>query len=164
MFENFTNFNRYKNYVSKITKYFQMDFNLNLSQENENNYNVIEVSSQNSLDSELSSIDLNTHQYIVKRVKHNRNRPRINYGMYMGSLAFDIIWEDNSETREPIQNLIDKENESVNEFVQDIIEDYKQTAIKYPRNNRCCIMCWHKVYNGAFMCSKHVLLYNFLCE
>lgn len=138
-----------------------MDFNLSSSQENENNYNEIEVSSQNSLDSELSSIDLDT-QHNVKRIKHTRNRPRINYGIYMGSLAFNIIWEDNSETREPIQNLIDKESESVNEFVQDIIEDYKQTAIKYPKNNRYCIMCWHKVYNGAFMCSKHKLMYNFL--
>jgi hypothetical protein len=150
-----------------------MDFNLSSSQENgngngngnenDNNYEI-EVSSQGSLNSELSSIDLDTKQYNVKRVKHNINRPRINYGMYMGSLAFDIIWEDNSETREPIQNLIDKESESINEFVQDIIEDYKQIAIKYPRNNRCCIMCWHKVYNGAFMCSKHMLMYNFLCE
>ena len=106
-----------------------MDLNLSSSQENGNgnenddNYEI-EVSSQGSLDSELSSIDLDTKQYNVKRVKHNRNRPRINHGMYMGSLAFDIIWEDNSETREPIQNLIDKETESINEFVQDIIEDY----------------------------------------
>lgn len=147
-----------------------MDLNFNYSQENEheiendNLVNNVEASSQGSLDSELSSIDLDTQQYNVKRIKYNRNRSRINYGMYMGSLAFDIIWHDNSETREPIQNLIDKENESINEFVQDIIEDYKQTAIKYPSNNRCCIMCWHKVYNGSFMCSKHALMYTFLCE
>ena len=148
-----------------------MDLNVSLSQENDNNndndnvnHDDIGASSQNSLDFELSSIDLDTKQYNVRRIKHNRNRPRINYGVYMGSLAFDIIWEDNSETREPIQNLIDKENESINEFIQDIIEDYKQNAIKYPRNNRCCIMCWHKVHNGAFMCSNHMLMYTFLCE
>ena len=151
-----------------------MNLNLNLLQENENvnennnennnNQLEIEISSQSSLNTDINSIDLNTQQFIVKRVKHNRNRPRINYGLYIGSLAFDIIWEDNSETREPIQNLIDKESESVNEFIQDIIEDYKQTAIKFPRNNRCCIMCWHKVYNGAFMCSNHTLMYTFLCE
>ena len=143
--------------------------NLNLSSLHEmandnNHHNEIQSSSENSLDSQLSSIDLNTDQYNVKRIKYNRNRPRINYGLYIGSLAFDVIWEDNSETREPIQNLIEKENQRVNEFVQDIIEDYKQTAIKYPRNNRDCIMCWHKVYNGAFMCSKHTLMYSFLCQ
>jgi hypothetical protein len=144
-----------------------MNLNYNSSQELENDNNIVfepEISSQDSLGSQLSSIDLHTQQYNVRRIKYNRNRPRINYGMYIGSLAFDIIWEDNSETREPMQNLIDKENESINEFVIDIIEDYKQTAIKYPRNNRCCIMCWHKVYNGSFMCSKHMLIYNFLCE
>lgn len=140
-----------------------MDLNFNTLQENEI-LNEIELSIHDSLDSELSSVDLNTQQYIVKRIKHNRNRPRINYGLYIGSLAFDIIWEDNSETREPIQNLIDKESETVNEFVQVIIEDYKETAIKYPRNNRCCIMCCNKVYNGSFMCSKHTLMYFFLCE
>lgn len=143
-----------------------MDFNISSSQENlmenDNEYNVIEISSQDSLLSELSSINLNTEEYNVKRIKHNRNRPRINYGIYLGALAFDIIWEDNSETREPIQNLINKECEEINEFIQDIIEDYKQTAIKYPRNNRCCIMCWDKVYNGAFMCNKHSLIYKFL--
>ena len=144
-----------------------MNLNYNYSHELEYDNNTEyepEISSQDSLDTELNSINLNMQQYNVRRVKYNRNRPRINYGMYIGSLAFDIIWEDNSETREPIQNLIDKENESINEFVIDIIEDYKQTAIKFPRNNRCCIMCWHKVYNGSFMCSKHTLMYNFLCE
>lgn len=131
---------------------------------NEQSSQEIEISSQNSLDSELSSINLNSGEYIVKRVKHNRNRSRINIGLYSGSLAFDIIWEDNTETREPLQNLIDRENQNINESLIDIIEDYKQTAIKYPRNNRCCIMCWHKVYNGGFMCSKHNLMYTFLCE
>lgn len=140
---------------------------MNLNSLSEINNNDIETSSQCSLDSDLTSIDLETQQtsiMLVKRVKYNKNRPRINSGIYIGSLAFDIIWEDNSETREPIQNLIDKDSESVNEFILDIIEDYKQTAIKYPRNNRCCIMCWHKVYNGAFMCSNHTLMYSFLCE
>ena len=147
-----------------------MNLNHNLSQENENNNEnennqlEIEISSQSSLNTNINSIDLNTDQFIVKKLKHNRNRPRINYGLYIGSIAFDIVWEDNSETREPIQNLIDKENESINEFIVDIIEDYKQTAIKYPKNNRCCIMCWHKVYNGAFMCNKHTLMYTFLCS
>lgn len=133
--------------------------NLNL-----NSLSDIETSSQGSLESDLSSIDLDTQLNNIKRVKHNKNRPRINYGLYIGALAFDIIWEDNSETREPIQNLIHKESESVNEFILDIIEDYKQTAIKYPRNNRCCIMCLHKVHNGSFICSKHTLMYAFLCE
>ena len=144
-----------------------MDLNISYLQEIQNdnydNYDI-EVSSQGSLGSDLSSIDLNSEKHEVKKVKHNRNRPRINSGIYIGSLAFDIIWEDNSETREPIQNLIDKDSESINEFILDIIKDYKQTAINYPMNNRCCIMCFHKVHNGAFMCSKHTLMYAFLCE
>lgn len=129
-----------------------------------NDIDNIEVSSQNSLNSDMSSVNLNDEEYIVKRIKHNRNKPRIYHGLYIGALAFDVIWEDNSVTREPLQNLINKENETVNEFIIDIIEDYKQTAINYPKNNRCCIMCWHKVYNGSFMCSKHTLMYTFLYE
>jgi len=140
-----------------------MDFENNDNNDN-NDIDNLEVSSQNSLNSNMSTVNLNDEEYNVKRIKHNRNKPRIFHGLYIGALAFDIIWEDNSETREPLQNLINKENESVNEFIIDIIEDYKQTAIKYPHNNRCCIMCWHKVYNGSFMCSKHTLMYTFLCE
>ena len=57
-----------------------MDFNLNSSQENEienhneivDDYNEIEVSSQNSLDSELSSIDLDSQQHNVKRIKYTQ--------------------------------------------------------------------------------------------
>lgn len=122
----------------------------------------IDASSINSLESELSSIDLNEGQYNVLRIKHNRNRPRINNGKYLGALAFDIIWQDHSETREPIQNLIDKDNDSINEFIINIILDYKETAIKYPRNNRCCIMCWEKATNGLFMCYEHNQIFNFL--
>ena len=137
-----------------------MNFISSSSYEIMNIYNEIEVSSQYSLDSELTSIDLNIQQYNVKRIKHNRNRPRSNNG----SIVFDVIWEDDSETRESIQNLINKEDKIVNIFILDIIDDYKKTAIKYPRNNRCCIMCWNKVYNGAFICNYHMLMYAFLCE
>lgn len=137
-----------------------MNFISSSSYEIMNIYNEIEVSSQYSLDSELTSIDLNIQQYNVQRIKHNRNRPRSNNG----SIVFDVIWEDDSETRESIQNLINKEDKIVNIFILDIIDDYKKTAIKYPRNNRCCIMCWNKVYNGAFICNYHMLMYAFLCE
>lgn len=122
----------------------------------------IDASSINSLESELSSIDLNEGQYNVLRIKHNRNRPRISHGKYLGALAFDIIWQDYSETREPIQNLIDKDSNSINEFIIDAISDYKETAIKYPSNNRCCIMCWQKATNGLFMCYEHNQIFNFL--
>ncbi len=130
------------------------------------NLNVLDSSSQGSLSSELSlmTIDIDKNKFDVQRIKHNRNKPRISYGQYLGSLAFDIIWDDNSETREPLQNLIDIETESINLFIIDFIEDYKKTAIKYPKNNRCCIMCYDKVFNGAFMCSKHRLMYSFLCH
>lgn len=142
-----------------------MFFNINSLQLSEHEHESeieIEASTQNSLDSDLISIDLNIDQFNIKRIKHNRNRQRINNGIYMGSLAFDIIWQDNSETREPLQNLIDKNTESINEFIIDIIEDYKKTAINYPTHNRCCIMCWHKVHDGDFMCNKHRLMYTFL--
>lgn len=130
------------------------------------NLNDDDTLSQGSLSSELSlmTIDIDKNKFDVQRIRHNRNKPRISYGKYLGSLAFDIVWEDNSETREPLQNLIDIETESVNLFIIDFIEDYKKTAIKYPKNNRCCIMCHDKVFNGAFMCSKHRLMYSFLCH
>lgn len=118
--------------------------------------------SENSLGSDIDSIDLNRNQFSVQRVKHNRNRPRINYGRYVGALAFDIVWEDDTVSREPIQNLIDKDSGSVNEYIIDIINDYKKTARYYPRNYRFCLMCYHKVHNGDFMCSKHTLMYPFL--
>lgn len=118
--------------------------------------------SANSLGSDIDSIDLNSNQFSVQRVKHNRNRPRMNNGRHIGALAFDIVWEDDSVTREPIQNLIDKDSESVNEYIIDIINDYKKTARDYPRNYRFCLMCYHKVHNGDFICSKHTLMYPFL--
>ena len=115
-----------------------------------------------SLNSSLESIDLNEHT--VKRIKNNRNKTRINYGEHIGSLAFDVVWSDETITREPIQNLINKHTEEVNEYLIDIIDDYKVTAQTYPTNNRMCIMCFTKVYNGAIMCSNHCLKYPFLIE
>ena len=130
----------------------------NDSQENDDLENLDNI----SLSSSLESINLNDN--IVKRIINNRNKPRINYGEYLGSLAFDILWNDDTITREPIQNLINKETEEVNEFIIDTINDYKITAQKYPTNNRMCIMCYNKVYNGAFMCSNHCLKYPFLMD
>lgn len=140
-----------------------MNLNDNFLQENEYyDFNEVDQSSVCSLESELESIDLNTLQYNIKRIKNNRSRPRISHGLYIGSLAFDIVWQDDSETREPIQNLIDIPTESINELIINTIEDYKQTAINFPTNNRCCLMCWQKVYNGNFLCSKHKSMYYFL--
>ena len=113
-----------------------------------------------SLNSGLESIDLNEHT--VKRIKHNRNRPRINNGNYLGSLAFDVVWSDDTITREPINNLINKGTQEVNENLIEILNDYKLTAQTYPTNNRMCIMCFQKVMNGSFMCYEHRVQYPFL--
>ena len=123
----------------------------NESNESENESDLSEIGS-------LTTIDLNKNSFEVLRVKHNINRPRINYGKYIGALAFDIIWKDNTETREPIQHLIyqiHNGNFIINEFIEEIIQDYKETARKYPSNNRCCLFCYKKVFNGNFMCNKH---------
>tara|TARA_B100001093_G_C26827351_1_gene1014636 strand:- start:40 stop:441 length:402 start_codon:yes stop_codon:yes gene_type:complete len=116
--------------------------------------------SDSSLNSSLESFNLNENT--IKKIKHNRNRPRINYGNHFGSLAFDVVWTDDTITREPIQNLIYKETEEVNEHILDILNDYRLTAQKYPSNNRMCIMCFNKVHNGFIMCTKHRQKYNFL--
>ena len=116
--------------------------------------------SEDSLLSDIETIDLNNS--FIKKIKHNRNRPRINTEPFLFALAFDIVWEDDSETREPIQNLINKDTYEVNEHIIDIINDYKKSAIKYPRINRCCIMCINKVNSGMFMCFEHIQEYNFL--
>lgn len=126
--------------------------------------NELDSDSENSIGSNIDSIDLNNNQFLVKRIIYNRNRPRINNGRYIGALAFDIQWNDDSITREPIQNLIDKDSESINEHIIDIIDDYKKTTRLFPRNNRLCIMCNHKVFNGDFICSKHSLIYTFLID
>lgn len=126
-----------------------------------NDQEIEQLSQCSSIDT-LESIDLTHQTYIVKRIKYNRNRPRINTNKYLGALAFDVIWEDNSETREPIQNLINIETEYINEYINDILKDYIITAQKYPKNNRCCIMCYKKVYNGKFICKKHSSQYSFL--
>lgn len=112
------------------------------------------ISRQSSIDSDLESINLSNN---IKRIKNIRNRTRIYSGNYIGALAIDIIWEDNSETREPIQNLINSSFENINQCISELIEDYRQTAIKYPFNNRCCLMCWNKVYNGNILCNNHLL-------
>lgn len=130
----------------------------------DDNINVVLFSdSEQSLDSELSSIDLENF-FTVKRIKHNRNRPRITNDMYHGSLAFDVVWEDDSETREPLQNFISNELGTINEDIMEIIKDYKRTAMKYPKNNRFCIMCYCKVNNGNILCNNHNVNYNFLNE
>jgi len=127
-----------------------------------NNEMLFENDSDNSFDTDVESVYFNSNHFLIKRIKHNRNRPRINNGNNIGALSFYIIWEDNTETTEPIQNLIDKDNESVNEHILDIINDYKNTAREYPRNNRCCIMCFNKINNGMFMCYRHTKMYSFL--
>lgn len=124
---------------------------------------VLFTDSEQSIDSELSSIDLNNY-FNVKRIKHSRNRPRIINDMYYGSLAFDVVWEDDSETREPLQNFISNDLMTINECILEIIKDYKITAMKYPKNNRFCIMCYCKVNNGNILCLNHKLQYNFLNE
>lgn len=118
--------------------------------------------SENSLLSDLSSINLNSDSITIKKIKHNRNRPRYNHEPFLFALAFDVVWNDDTETREPIQNLINKYTQEVNEYLLDIINDYKQTAINYPRNNRCCIMCINKSIHGMIICSEHLQEYNFL--
>ena len=125
------------------------DFNLN------NNYN-------NDYNSDDNSVELNKDSFVVKRIKANTNRPRINSGIYMGAFAFDVIWKDGTETREPIQNLICTETKTINEDIIDTIYDHIITARNFPFNNRRCMMCFHKVYNGATMCSKHSSIYYFL--
>ena len=132
---------------------------------NNNNLMEIEIETDiSSILSDISSIDLNMNELNVKRIKNNRNRPRINYGIHLGALAFDILWEDDSESREPIQHLINIDNETINEYIINIIQDYKDTCKKFPTKNRCCIMCYDKVYNGSFICSKHSLQYNFMLD
>lgn len=126
------------------------------------NYEELESSSESSFRSSLVSINLNRDTYNIKRIRHNKNRPRINNDRYYGALAFDIIWEDDTETREPIQNLINSKNQLVNEHIIDILEDYVRTSRMYPNNNRCCIFCYNKAQNGRFMCSIHNQVYSFL--
>jgi len=125
-------------------------------------YEELESSSQNSLSSTVSSIDLNDNRFNVKRIRYNCNRPRITHEEYLGAIAFDVIWEDNTETREPIQNLIDIENKTINDSIIDILHDYIKTARDFPSNNRCCIMCYNKVHNGSFMCHIHNKIFSFL--
>lgn len=134
---------------------------------NEENINIQTLSYEEIDDdlseiSELSDITLNSNEYIVERIRHNINRPRINYGEYIGALAFDIIWSDQTETREPIQNLINKQTQELNDFIIPIIDDYKNTARNYPNRNRSCIMCVHKAQRGLIMCKKHIDIYFFL--
>ena len=123
---------------------------------------ILYSSSQESLYSNLSSIDLNSNQFIVKRIKFTRNIPRINNGEYIGSLAFDIIWEDDSESREPIQNLINFETQQVNYYLSEILSDFNKNAIKYPNYNRCCAMCYNKAQIGKILCNNHMSQFSFL--
>lgn len=136
--------------------------NINIQTLSHQEINDIQSESELSEISELSVITLNGNEYIVERIKHNINRPRINYGEYIGALAFDIVWSDETETREPIQNLINKETQELNDFIIPIIDDYKNTARNYPNRNRCCIMCVHKAQRGIIMCRKHQSIYSFL--
>lgn len=133
-----------------------------MEQESNFDLELLSDTSENSLLSDLSSINLNSDSYTIKKIKHNRNRPRYNHEPFLFALAFDIVWNDYTETREPIQHLINKDTQQVNEHVLDIINDYKQTAIDYPRNNRCCIMCMNKSLHGRMMCYEHLQEYNFL--
>ena len=131
-------------------------------------YEELESSSQCSSNDTLESIDLiNNNNNNIYRIKHNRNRSRIKYSDKHGNkfseaLAFDVIWETGEETREPIQNLINYNEQKVNEFVLEILDDYIITARKYPHRKRSCIMCKRRVYNGALICKKHSGKYSFL--
>jgi hypothetical protein len=132
----------------------------------EDNNNLQELilysSSQESIHSDISSINLNSNEFLVKRIKFSRNIPRINNGINIGSLAFDIIWEDDSESREPIQNLINFETQQVNYYLCEILSDFNKNAIKYPNYNRCCIMCYNKAEIGKILCNNHMSQFNFL--
>ncbi len=64
--------------------------------------------------SNLSTITLESKELIrenlsIKRIKFNRNKPRIKYGKYRDSIAFDIELCDTEKykvIREPIKTLI----------------------------------------------------------
>jgi hypothetical protein len=130
-----------------------------------NFYEELESSSQCSSIDTFESIDLNNNNnfYNIYRIKHNRSRTRIhNCDKFGGALAFDIIWETGEETKEPLQNLINRSEQKVNTFILEILNDYITTARKYPHRKRSCIMCKKRVYNGAFMCKKHTKQYSFL--
>ena len=132
------------------------------NESNESNESEQLLNTSASFGSDINSIDLDNTRFLVKRIKYNRNNARMNYGLYIGALAFDVIWEDDTETREPIQNLICKETKSVNEHLINIINDYKNTARQFPSNSRCCLMCNNYVHHGQIICGYHFNDYSFL--
>lgn len=152
------------NNIINLNDFDENDFN----DENDSNeileqLNVLsDNDSDNSLGSSLDSIELNIEHFEIKRIKNTKRPFRIIYGEHYGTLGFDIIWKDNTESRESILNLIDKEAELVNEHIIDILRDYKETAQHFPHNNRLCIMCYNKAHNGLIMCNHHNNIYNFL--
>ena len=122
----------------------------------------IDTSSEIS-NTDMETIDLNNSEHIVECIKHNRNRPRSNVLPYIGSMAFDIVWQDGTESREPLQNLIDTNSKIINYHVIEFINDYKNTAIKYPTVNRNCLFCYEKVFNGRIICNNHHI-YSFILD
>ena len=115
----------------------------------------------NSIISNLSSISLDSQERIlehlpIKRIKFNRNKPRMTYGKYRDALAFDVVTnKDTSIIREPIQSFINLENKIIYKEILQTLIDYKETARLYPYCNRCCLMCLKKVHYGNIFCKKH---------
>jgi hypothetical protein len=130
--------------------------------------NNLDINDFRSICSSVDSIDLEINQYKIISIKHNRNRPRyvgssnlLNQEQYFGALAFDVVWENGNEKRLPLNYFINDTLETLNNSViKEIMIDYIKIARKYPKNNRCCFLCYNKVYNGNILCGIHYTYNN----
>ncbi len=118
--------------------YFTVDELLSSSSDSINslNQNLIDINLNDDLnddddddDNNYDNIEYDNNIDNIILITHDINNPRINYGIYMGALAFNVLWNDKIETREPIQHLINNKNK-LNEKLKDALNNNKKTKKK----------------------------------
>lgn len=72
-----------------------------------------------------------------------------------GCLEFGVTWRDSSTTVEPIWNLIDIDDKSVNEKLYPLLRYYHESTLRYPNTKRQCWFCKRWCNKGKDICYAH---------
>ena len=72
-----------------------------------------------------------------------------------GCLEFGVVWKNGGFTTEPIWNLIDIDDKSVNEKILPILRFYNETTKNYPTIKRQCWFCKRYCIKGKDICCSH---------
>jgi hypothetical protein len=80
----------------------------------------------------------------------------------LGCLEFGVTWREGDHTIEPIWNLIDISDKSVNEKLYPLLNFYHSNTLAYPNTKRQCWFCKRLCNKGKDICYVHSTEMNWM--